>query len=307
MMKEVLTPPKPKKESDIMSRWCDREIVISILCISYNHERFISDTLNSILSQETKYRFEVIIHDDLSQDNTRSILKEYEKNYPEIINLILPDENQYSKGVKPFDICKKKAKGRYIAICEGDDFWCDVEKLEKQVTFLEENSEYIISCHDAIVVNGDNKVINHSKLPDRHKRDLSESELSRCKGYLLTLSWVYRNVDIPQYNEISKVVNGDTFFCSVLGTYGKAKFQKEVLPAAYREHSAGVWSKTSDIDKKVTLLNTYYWLFNYHRRIDSPYSSHFLFLIIMASVGLFFKMFDAKELFKVLTKMLFRK
>lgn len=202
---------------------------------------------------------------------------------------------------------QKKAKGRYIAICEGDDFWCDVEKLEKQVTFLEENSEYIISCHDAIVVNGDNKVINHSKLPDRHKRDLSESELSRCKGYLLTLSWVYRNVDIPQYNEISKVVNGDTFFCSVLGTYGKAKFQKEVLPAAYREHSAGVWSKTSDIDKKVTLLNTYYWLFNYHRRIDSPYSSHFLFLIIMASVGLFFKMFDAKELFKVLTKMLFRK
>ena len=117
--------------------------LVSIDCLAYNHGPFIRETLEGFLSQKTNFKFEVLVHDDASTDNTAEIIKGYEKKYPELIKPIYQKENQYSQGVSiSKSIQCSRAKGKYFAMCEGDDYWTDPHKLQKQVDFLENNPEY---------------------------------------------------------------------------------------------------------------------------------------------------------------------
>jgi glycosyltransferase involved in cell wall biosynthesis len=132
-------------EQQIMAKWQGHidEPVVSICCMTYNHGPYIEDAIEGFLIQETEFPFEILIHDDASVDNTADIIREYKARYPELIRPIYQTENQYSKGVRPFlDFVIPKAKGKYIALCEGDDFWVCSTKLQKQVLFLESNPEY---------------------------------------------------------------------------------------------------------------------------------------------------------------------
>ena len=117
--------------------------LVSICSITYNHEPYIRQCLDGFMMQKTNFPFEVIIHDDASTDKTADIIREYEAKYPDIVKPIYQKENQYSKGV---EICGTyvypKARGKYIAVCEGDDYWTDPYKLQKQVDFLEGHPEY---------------------------------------------------------------------------------------------------------------------------------------------------------------------
>ncbi len=119
------------------------EIMVSVFCTAYNHEKYIRDCLEGFVKQKTNFKFEVLINDDASTDNTASIIREYEKKYPDIIKPIYQKENQYSKGISIYrQILVPEASGgggRYIAFCEGDDFWTDELKLQKQVDALEKN------------------------------------------------------------------------------------------------------------------------------------------------------------------------
>ena len=133
----------PFNEQEIKKHWLYTDkIYISNVCITFNHRDYIRDTIDGFLAQETEYQFEIIIHDDLSTDGTRDILLEYKDKYPSIIKLVLQDENQYSLGKKISPIAISYASGDYIAICEGDDFWIDKTKLQKQCFFLENNINY---------------------------------------------------------------------------------------------------------------------------------------------------------------------
>ena len=127
--------------------------LVSICCITYNHEKYIRQCLDGFLMQKTDFLFEVIIHDDASTDKTADIIHEYEAKYPDIIKPIYQKENQYSKGI---EICGTyvypKAQGKYIALCEGDDYWTDPLKLQKQVDFLEEHQEYILAHSDCNIL-----------------------------------------------------------------------------------------------------------------------------------------------------------
>jgi len=117
--------------------------LVSILCQAYNHEPYIRQCLDGIMMQETNFRFEVLIHDDASTDNTANIIREYEAKYPGIIMPIYQTENQFSQGKKVLSkIQIPRAQRKYIAICEGDDYWTDPYKLQKQIDFLEKNAEY---------------------------------------------------------------------------------------------------------------------------------------------------------------------
>ncbi|KAA6338333.1 putative glycosyltransferase EpsE [termite gut metagenome] len=119
------------------------EIIVSICCITYNHEPYIRQCLEGFMTQKTSFLFEVLIHDDASTDGTADIIHEYESKYPDIIKPIYQKENQYSKGVRISWVFNfPRAKGKYIALCEGDDYWIDPLKLQKQVDFLENNPEY---------------------------------------------------------------------------------------------------------------------------------------------------------------------
>ena len=118
--------------------------LVTIICTSYNHENFISECLDGFVMQQTNFLFEIIVHDDASKDNTQQIIKEYELKYPHLFNNIYQIENQFSKKQLNIwtEITFPMAKGKYIALCEGDDYWTDPLKLQKQIDFLEANSDY---------------------------------------------------------------------------------------------------------------------------------------------------------------------
>lgn len=122
--------------------------LVSIRCITYNHEKYIRDALEGFVMQKTNFKFEAIVHDDASTDNTAAIIREYAEKYPDIIKPIFETENQYSKHDGSIGrIMNAACKGKYIAFCEGDDYWTDPYKLQKQVDFMESNPECTLSCH----------------------------------------------------------------------------------------------------------------------------------------------------------------
>lgn len=131
-------------ENEIIKNWNSHDIpLLSIKCLTYNHEKYISQALDGFLMQKTNFPFEIVVHDDASTDKTAEIIREYEKKYPNIIKPIYELENQYSKpGISINDIILPYLRGKYIAICEGDDYWIDENKLQMQVDFLENNPEY---------------------------------------------------------------------------------------------------------------------------------------------------------------------
>ena len=112
------------------------EIAVSVICLTYNQEKYIEKALNGFVKQKTNFKFEVLVHDDASTDKTTEIIKQYEKKYPDIVKPIYQKTNQFSIGNNPTKICFKKSKGKYIALCEGDDYWCDENKLQKQYDFM---------------------------------------------------------------------------------------------------------------------------------------------------------------------------
>lgn len=118
--------------------------LVSICSITYNHAPYIRECLDGLLRQRTSFSFEIIINDDCSTDGTTEIIKEYERKYPDIIHPIFHKDNQYQKGERGIfqRFVFPKAQGQYIALCEGDDYWTDSLKLQKQVDFLEQNPEY---------------------------------------------------------------------------------------------------------------------------------------------------------------------
>lgn len=131
-------------------------VEVSVICNAYNHEKYIAQALNGFLMQKTNFKFEILIHDDASTDKTAEIIKEYENKYPDIIKPIYELENQYSKGNgNLFRIQADRINGRYVAICEGDDFWIDENKLQIQYDIMEKFPEINICAHSVKIVNED--------------------------------------------------------------------------------------------------------------------------------------------------------
>jgi len=124
--------------------------LVSIICTAFNHEAYIKDALEGFVMQKTTFPFEIIVSDDASIDATALIINQYEKKHPELFKIFYHKENQFSKGI-PFFVNElvANARGKYIALCEGDDYWTDPYKLQKQVDFLEANPEYGLVFTDA--------------------------------------------------------------------------------------------------------------------------------------------------------------
>jgi glycosyltransferase involved in cell wall biosynthesis len=130
------------------------ELIVSVICTTYNHEAYIKDALEGFVMQKTNFTFEIIVHDDASTDSTAKIIKEYEEKYPDLFVTIYQTENQYSKKEVNIwtDILYPVARGKYIAICEGDDYWTDPFKLQKQFNFLTKNKDYSLVFTDTDIL-----------------------------------------------------------------------------------------------------------------------------------------------------------
>lgn len=129
------------------------DCLVSVLCTAYNHEQYIRSALESFVSQKTGFAFEVLVNDDASSDGTAAIIREYEEKYPEIIRPFYQKENQFSKGIGYIyeNIFYPHARGKYFAFCEGDDYWTDESKLQRQVDFLESHPDYSACVHNTVL------------------------------------------------------------------------------------------------------------------------------------------------------------
>lgn len=260
--------PQPSRITD--QEWpANTRPLLSIVCATYNHVDFIRDCIEGFLKQETTFPVEILIHDDASTDGTADIVRDYQRKHPRLIKAVFQEENQYSRGVKVLrTFIRPLMQGRYIASCEGDDYWVDPRKLEIQVSFLEEHPEYVASGHDAMIVDEQGQILQASKLPSAHKRDYTGPEIMKGKAWILTMSRVKRASASEDFvPESMHVLNGDTFSTAIMGRFGASKYHAEIQPAVYRKHRGGVWSELSATDKQEAKANTRYWLYCFFKRI----------------------------------------
>ncbi len=163
-----------------------QEIMVSICCITYNQKEYIRDALEGFLRQKTDFAYEVLIHDDASVDGTAAIIEEYAGRFPDVIKPILQKENQYSKGLTnvsgTFNF--PRAKGKYIAMCEGDDYWTSTDKLQRQVDFLEAHEDCSLVFHSARIEVQGRAFTEHKMRPYRRSRKVSQKEIiDKTCGY----------------------------------------------------------------------------------------------------------------------------
>ncbi len=259
---------QPKNEQALMAGWGDRRVpLLSIVCLAYNHAAFISETLDGFLRQETTFPFEIIVHDDASTDATATIIHEYAARYPQVIKPIYQTENQYRKGVPFSTRLFAQAHGKYIAYCEGDDYWTDPHKLQIQVDFLEKHRDYVMTYHDAVMFNSQG-VVRSPHMQGRYRRDATARQLMQGRP-VSTLTACFRNLVHELPPELHGVEVLDICWWSLLGTHGKGKFLKEIKPAAYRVHEGGIFSMRSSKQRIQMTMHAYYSLARYYQRIGN--------------------------------------
>lgn len=234
--------------------------LVSISCITYNHTPYIRECLDGFLMQKCDFDFEVLIHDDASTDGTQEIIREYQEKYPEIIKPILQKENQWSKGVRGINLKFNfsRAKGKYIALCEGDDYWTDPLKLQKQVDFLEENEDCSLVYHRVQIYDEEEKFFSEEILNKSltiQKRTIEELAL---KGnFIHTPSVLFRNnLILPE--RLFKLTVGDYVLWFLNGEKGKLGYLPDQM-AVYRFSEKSTWGKKSD----------YYRIFNWLKVLSS--------------------------------------
>ena len=190
------------------------DVKVSVAMITYNHERFIAQSIEGVLMQQTDFAVELVIGEDCSTDGTRAIVRRYGERHPERIRLLLPERNLGADA--NLAAVLKACRGQYVALLEGDDYWTDPTKLQKQVDFLEEHPDYVLCHHDAVIVDENGALIKNSKLPPDSRRDFSGEEL--IKGALvLTLTACFRHVVTENPPEHFRVLNSDTSRISETG------------------------------------------------------------------------------------------
>jgi glycosyltransferase involved in cell wall biosynthesis len=249
---------KLKTEEEIIASWKDKEkIVVSVVCATFNHELYIEDAIIGFLMQETDFAFEVIIHDDASTDKTADIVREYQRKYPKIIKPIYQTENQYSKGgFKPGVYAASFAKGEYIALCEGDDYWCSKSKLHKQFLILAHNPLINLCVHAHNALSQD---FSYTKkyLTVKNRSVVSVNKfIIGDGGYVATSSLFIKKIVIDElplwFFEDAPV--GD-YYIQILSSYPNGAVYIDELMSVYRKDAVNNWSSIhlSNFKKKATL------------------------------------------------------
>ena len=250
-----------RPEAEIIKGWSGdlHNPLVSISCLTYNHEDFIEDALSGFLSQETSFSFEILVHDDASTDNTAKVIRRLEKEYPNIIKPVYQKINQWSinrEGIRKAQY--NRMRGKYVAFCEGDDFWTDPRKLQKQVDFLENNPEYSMCFHPVkqIFVGEDTELNRLSILNENEFKtdDIWNSWIIQQSTILIKKSIL---LDDYYVNNISKkkMYFGDLFLILCAAEEGKIYGFNEAM-SVYRKHPGSITAKGSNpsLDQMVRML-----------------------------------------------------
>jgi glycosyltransferase involved in cell wall biosynthesis len=230
--------------------------LVAINCLVYNHEPYLRDCLEGFVMQQTNFPFVAIVHDDASTDASAAIIHEYEEKYPHIFKPIYETENQYSKRDGSIDRIMNEAieatGAKYVAMCEGDDYWTDPLKLQKQVDFMEANPEYGLCYTDYNRLEDATQTLTESMFERQMQyRPISYEQHLLKPGYLAPMTWLYRH---ELMNLIAKAnVHTDGTYAYMLEfLYNSKVAYIPQVTAVYRSH---VGSASSPIGNKA--------LFNY--------------------------------------------
>lgn len=218
--------------------------LVSISTITFNHAPYIRKCLDGFLIQKTNFGFEVLIHDDASTDGTEEIIREYEAKYPDIIKPLYEEENQWVKGRRGSAVFNfPRAKGKYIALCEGDDYWIDPLKLQKQVDFLEANPEYVLTCHRYKVLDHEKKIWSGDNADKLFKGDIKGFTFDYSIKHWITktLTLVFRKDALFEYEKY-KGLSRDTVLIYFLMKNGLGYCFNDIS-GVYRLNNGGVCGK----------------------------------------------------------------
>lgn len=236
------------------------EILLSIWCNTYNHELYIRDSIESFLMQKTNFRYEIIIHDDASTDMTAGIIREYEKQYPDLIHGIYQTKNQWSQNHPDTEWIRRlqtqNCKGKYVALCEGDDYWIDSRKLQLQVDYLEKHSECMMSIHEAVDVNYENHTIRAKKLYDTKDCLIPPGEIiTQNRLQIPTASMVFRHEILEMEKFFLHVGMDDYPYLLYCLSKGNIYYINRIM-SVYRFCHEGSWSASMahDIDGYIIQL-----------------------------------------------------
>ncbi|MDH1881998.1 glycosyltransferase [Empedobacter sp. GD03797] len=228
---------------------------VSIVTITYGHENYIIETLKGVLKQQYNGEIEFIISNDASPDKTNEVLQDYlsENHIPENIKIDYTN-HQNNLGIMPNSLwALNRASGDYVAICDGDDYWTDALKIQKQVDYLEMNKEYILVGHNVQIFDNETNIVLNESFPFvDHKKTISEDFIFK-KNYIPTLSMMYRNVSkIPNWILDCKI--GDYPLILYFSQFGRIGFINDVM-ASYRSNS-GYHSSISKINQTEMLISS---------------------------------------------------
>lgn len=228
-------------------------LIVSIQCTAYNHEPYIRQCLNGFVMQQTSFRFEAIVHDDASTDGTAEIIREYAERYPDIIKPIYETENQFSKHDGSLRrIMNGACRGKYQAFCEGDDFWTDPLKLQKQVDFLESHPDYSMCFHNAISHwdKGEREDAPFSDIQDRpySGREIFEKWIVPTASVTLRREVLQSDIYIKAFHN-KKFCYGDIILFLSCAACGKVYGMSDVM-SVYRRHE-GSFVFSYDVNRQI--------------------------------------------------------
>ena len=242
----------------------DKEIMVSVFAIAYNHEPWITRALESLVMQKTNFPIEILVHDDASTDRTAEIIRKYEQKYPDLVKPVYQTKNQFSQGKFPGDFLVEKAKGKYLAICECDDYWTDQLKLQKQVDLLESHPECSMAVAKTDVHQLENGQFHYLKTFEGVDKDLLYFDDIFNGCYLHTSTFVIPKKNFTIYSKYrAKGFYGDTAFRYILLSIGPFIFLRETV-SVYQITGKGIWTSLNRYAKAAS-----------HVKLFEKFYSHF--------------------------------
>jgi glycosyltransferase involved in cell wall biosynthesis len=233
----------------------DKGMKVSVLVMTYNHGRFITQALESVLSQQVNFAYEIIISEDCSTDSTREIAIEFQQRHPEKIRLLLSERNLRNNQIVVRGI--QAAKGQYVALLDGDDYWTASSKLQKQVDFLDVHPECAVCFHNATVIYEDNSRVPWNWTPVGQKA-ISTLEDILFGNFIATCSTMFRRGLFPEipswYDTLFPITDWPLHILNA--EHGQIGYINEVM-GVYRYHSGGLYSPFSETHKLAETLRFY--------------------------------------------------
>jgi len=244
---------------------CSTELMVSILAIAYNHENWIARALDSFITQKTNFPFEILVHDDASTDRTTEIIRQYEQKYSTLVKPIYQTINQFSRGNFPLFILSEKAKGKYLAICDCDDYWTDPFKLQKQVDLLEAHPECSMAVAKTDVYRVEDGQFYYQETLEGVDQNILYFDDFFKGCYLHTSTYVIPKKNfcvVEKYRH--KIFIGDTALRYILLDSGPFVFLRETV-SVYQITEKGIWTNLNSYEKAVAHVKLFEGLYRYFK------------------------------------------